>query len=241
MKLEEIEPLQNLCQKISEIKQQIISHDLLHSGNEALYFNNDEITTGLINNKVEVKAHLLTGQLLYFDNEKGYYINLYADNIADSLKKITDLYDLKSPQEKLDNMSSDMLSSFHSYAVPSRRILELFRMKLQNNFTLVHLWPHHFDFSVEWFTGKPEEQVGTGISPGDKDNAEPYLYMNPYPFNEKVTENKIPLGTWNLSGSKGVIVKLNDLLKYSPENATEKLHETFEIVKKNFDVSNLTE
>ena len=238
MRLEQIQPLQKVCQKISEIKQQMISEDLLHSGKEALYFNNDEITTGLINNKIEIKIHLLTGKLVYFNNERGHYINLYKDNISDSLKKITDRYDLKPPEEKLGNVSSEMLSSFHAYAVPAKRLLELFRNRLENNFTLVHLWPHHFDFSVEWFTGKPEEQIGTGISPGDKDNANPYLYMNPYPFNEKLIENKIPLGTWNLHGSKGMKIELKELLNYSPENAADKLNEAFAVVKKNFGLSN---
>ena len=36
------------------------------------------------------------------------------------------------------------------------------------NSRLFILWPHHFDFSVEWFTGKKDEQIGTGISPGDE-------------------------------------------------------------------------
>ena len=107
-------------------------------------------------------------------------------------------------------------------------------MTLRNKFTLVHLWPHHFDFSLEWFTGNNDEQIGTGISPGDENNSEPYLYMNPYPFNEKVLEQNIPLGKWNTDGWKGVKIEWKDLLNYPSQNASGKLHDVFEIVKMNF-------
>ena len=41
-----------------------------------MFLQNDEITTGLINNKTEIKIHLLTGQLSYFNNEQGLAIDL---------------------------------------------------------------------------------------------------------------------------------------------------------------------
>ncbi len=103
------------------------------------------------------------------------------------------------PETKLENVTHEQLSKFYDYAIKAKRTIELFRMRLEGNFTLVHLWPHHFDFSVEWFTGKKDEQIGTGISPGDEQYSEPYLYMNPYPFNQKVIENNLPIGTWHTS------------------------------------------
>ncbi len=233
MNIQQMQPLHKVCLTISEIKQQLVE-ELSHDGNQALYFNNDEITTGLINNKIEIKIHLSTGQLLYFNDEKGHYIDLYTDNIIEKLNEITEIYGLKSTEGRLENLNFEKISSFREYAIPAHRILELFRMTLRNNFTLIHLWPHHFDFSVEWFTGNADEQIGTGISPGDENNSEPYLYMNPYPFNEKVLEQKLPLGNWNTEGWKGVKIEWKDLLKYPPQNAAGKLHEVFETVKMNF-------
>jgi len=233
MNIQQMQPLHKVCLTISEIKQQLVE-ELSHDGNQALYFNNDEITTGLINNKIEIKIHLSTGQLLYFNDEKVHYIDLYTDNIIEKLNEITEIYGLKSTEGRLENLNFEKISSFREYAIPAHRILELFRMTLRNNFTLIHLWPHHFDFSVEWFTGNADEQIGTGISPGDENNSEPYLYMNPYPFNEKVLEQKLPLGNWNTEGWKGVKIEWKDLLKYPPQNAAGKLHEVFETVKMNF-------
>lgn len=238
MNIQNMQPMQKLCMEISEIKQQLISDELPHYGSQALYFQNNEITTGLINNKIEIKIHLSTGQLLYFNDEIGYYIDLFTDDIAEKLTKITEKYGLKGPEGKLENLDFEKISSFGDYTIPAIKVLELFRMTLRNKFTLIHLWPHHFDFSLEWFTGNTDEQIGTGISPGDEHYSEPYLYMNPYPFNEQVIANELSIGTWHTSGWQGVKIEWKDLLKYSPANAVNKLHEVFEVVKKNFNDSN---
>ena len=233
MNIQQMQPLQKLCLTISKIKEQIVD-ELHHYANQALFFQNDEITTGLMNNKIEIKIHLNTGQLLYFNDEVGYYIDLFTDDITEKLNEITQTYGLKRPEEKLENLDFEKLSSFHDYVIPAHKILELFRMTLRNKFTLIHLWPHHFDFSLEWFTGNGDEQIGTGISSGDENNSEPYLYMNPYPFNEKVLEQNLPLGKWNTDGWKGVKIEWQDLLKYPPQNASSKLHEVFTTVGINF-------
>ena len=233
MNIQQMQPLQKLCLAISKIKEQIID-ELPHYGHQSLFFQNNEITTGLMNNKTEIKIHLKTGQLLYFNNEVGHYIDLFTDDITEKLNEITQKYGIVGLEEKLVNLDFEKLSSFHDYAITAHKILELFRMTLHDNFTLIHLWPHHFDFSVEWFTGNADEQIGTGISPGDETNSEPYLYMNPYPFNDTILEKKLPLGNWNTEGWKGVKIEWKDLLKYPPQNASSKLHEVFETVKTNF-------
>jgi hypothetical protein len=54
-------------------------------------------------------------------------------------------------------------------------------MKLSDRFTQVHLWPDGFDFSVESFMMKSNEQIRVGISPGDNAYDSPYLYVKPLP------------------------------------------------------------
>jgi hypothetical protein len=233
MNIQLIKPLQTLSIEISKIKEQIID-ELPHYGHQSLYYNNHEITTGLLNNKIEIKTHLKTGQLQWYNDETVHYIDLFTDDITKSLNEIAEKYGLKGPEITLENVDYVKLDSFDKYAMDAKYILELFRMKLRDNLTLIHLWPHHFDFSVEWFTGNTDEQIGTGISPGDESSSEPYLYMNPYPFNEKVLEQKLPLGIWNTDGWKGVKIELKDLLKYPPQNAASKLHDIFDVVKMNF-------
>ncbi len=135
----------------------------------------------------------------------------------------------------LENVTHSELSDFYDYAIKAKRTIEMFRFTLDGKFTLVHLWPDHFDFSVEWFTGKKDEQIGAGISPGDEQYDEPYFYMNPYPFNSKVTQNNLPVGTWHTSSWKGIKVDREDLAKYPQNEVTDLLHQLFLIAKKNFD------
>ncbi len=229
----EFENLHQVCMTIGEIKQQLVD-ELPHFGHHGLFFQNDEITTGLLNNKTEIKINLQTGQLLYFDNEKGSFINLKKDDILEKLKTITANQNLKISTKSLDNTTDQELSEYHDFAKKVTQILELFRMNLRDNFTLIHLWPHHFDFSLEWFTGNKDEQIGTGISPGDEQNSNPYLYMNPWPFNEKITNESLPIGKWNTDGWNGIKVKWNELEQLSPKDAARKITELFLIVKKSF-------
>ena len=234
MRPADIEQLQNVCKFISELKTQLIS-ELPHYGHEALYFVNDEITTGLLNNETEIKINLLTGQLLYFHDEKGHFLDLTKNGIQDKLGEIISKFNLKTPETFLEKVPHSQLSEYYSFAIKAKRTIELFRMTLEGNFTLVHLWPHHFDFSVEWFTGNKDEQIGTGISPGDKEYSNPYLYMNPYPFNEKVMQHNLPIGKWHTSSWKGIKIDREDLGSYSQSEATDLLHQTFLVAKKNFE------
>ena len=234
MKPSEIKQLQNVCKAVSELKSQLIEK-LPHFGHQALYFENDEISTGLLNNKTEIKINLLSGQLLYFHNEQGHFIDITKDGIKEKLSKISARYNLKMPQINLEKVSHNQLSEYYSYAIIAKRTIELFRMTLEGNFTLVHLWPHHFDFSVEWFTGKKDEQIGTGISPGDEQYSEPYMYMNPYPFNPKITQYNLPIGKWHTASWKGIKVDREDIGKYPQNEVTDLLHQAFLIAQKNFE------
>ncbi len=95
--LERIYHLQTVCRIISQIKSQLIE-ELPHYGHDALFFQNDEITTGLLNNKKEVKIHLLTGELLYFHNEIGHFVDLTCDGFYERLESIVIKYRLKMPK-----------------------------------------------------------------------------------------------------------------------------------------------
>ncbi|MCH9042461.1 MAG: hypothetical protein IIB80_09950 [Thaumarchaeota archaeon] len=228
-----IKNLHEICMTIGEIKQQLVE-ELPHYGHHSLFLQNDEITTGQLDNKTEIKINLLTGQLLYFENERGFFIDLKNDNVLEKLKSVTSSKNLNISAESLNNTTEQELTGYHDFAKKAIQILELFRMNLRDNFTLIHLWPHHFDFSLEWYTGSKDEQIGTGISPGDEQYSNPYLYMNPWPFEEKITETFLPIGTWHTNGWNGIKVEWDELVQFTPKNAAEKITELFSIAKKSF-------
>jgi hypothetical protein len=227
------ENIHPICMVIGELKQQLIK-ELPHFGHHGLFFQNDEITTGQLNNETEIKINLLTGQLLYFHNEKGHFIDLKKDNILEKLKKISSEQNLKLSEKPLKNVNEEELQSYHDFAIKAKQVLELFRMNLRDNFTLIHLWPHHFDFSLEWFTGNNDEQIGIGISPADENYPFPYLYMNPWPFNEKMVDEPLSIGKWHTNPWKGIKVDWDEIIQFSPKDAAKKLSELFLIAKKSF-------
>ena len=94
MKPSEIKQLQNACLAMSELKSQLIE-ELPHFGHQSLFFENDEITTGQLNNKTEIKINLLTGQLLYFHNEEGHLIDSMKVTFQEECAKIVTKYNLK--------------------------------------------------------------------------------------------------------------------------------------------------
>ena len=233
--LDKIKDLQSICKVISILKSQLIE-ELPHYGHDALYLNNDEITTGLLNNMTEIKVHLVAGQLLYFHNEHGHFIDLIRDNILENLKSIVARYGISMTPSTtpLTNLQSEALSYYLSWATKVSRCLELFRMKLRGHFTQLHLWTHGFDFSVEWFTGKNDEQIGIGISPGDDKYESPYLYVNPYPFKQKMDELVLPIGIWHTGDWNGIKVEWKNIENMSEQEISNLVYDLFLLAECNF-------
>jgi hypothetical protein len=113
-------------------------------------------------------------------------------------------------------------------------VFELFRMKLSNRFTQVHLWPNCFDLSVESFTMKNNEQIGVGISPGDNDYESPYLCVNPYPFDEKMDDQSFAIGKWLTTGWSGIKVEWKELEDKIEQEITSTIYDLFLVAVRNF-------
>lgn len=236
MKPEQIQRLRDVCIVIGKIKQQIID-ELPHYGHKGLFFQNDEITTGYLNNNTEIKIHLIANILTYFKNENMESVDLSTNDISSKLKQIIQKNNLKTIDVNLKPLSFAEIKTYLDFAIKSKRILELFRMKLYGKISLIHLWPDHFDFSLEWFSGHNDEQIGIGISPGDEQFATPYAYVTPYPFNDKITQSKLPIGQWNTTNWYGIKVEFSDLEKLDTVDAANKLYDLFKIAKTNFELS----
>lgn len=231
---ERIKDLRKVCRLLSMLKSQLIQK-LPHYSHDALFLKNDEITTGLLNNITEIKIHLLTGQLLYFHNEEGSTIDLISDEIPRQVKRIVSNYGLNMPQiPDLRNLNIADLSYYLDFAAKANRSLELFSMKLTGQFTQVHLWPDGFDFSVEWFTEKNDEQIGVGISPGQDQHESPYLYVNPYPFDEKMVNESLSTGRWHTVGWKGIKVEWTELEMNLEKEISGKIYDLFLIAQRNY-------
>jgi hypothetical protein len=232
---ETVVQLRKICGIIANVKAQQIPK-LPHYGHESIFFQNSGITTGLINNNKEIKIDLFNGLLLYYDNEYTQTIDLTDRNIYLNFRQLFS-HSLEMLQiDNLEILKLEDLKDYFDFISKANLSLEVFRSKLNGNFTLVHLWPDGFDLSVEWFTGIKDQQIGIGISPGDKDFSNPYLYVNPYPFNRESLKEKLPIGIWNTFKWNGIKVEWYDLEKLYVKDISNIINDLFNSAKKLFNV-----
>jgi hypothetical protein len=69
----------------------------------------------------------------------------------------------------------------------------------------VQLWPEHFDLAVELGNEAKGQRATYGVSPGDQDHDEPYLYVTPW-------SGEVSGELWNATGFKGAELSYAELL-----------------------------
>ncbi len=97
------------------------------------------------------------------------------------------------------------------------RLLTRFRSEQRNETTPVQLWPHHFDLSMMWFSGRkvpgqdpydPElsdEQMSFGFAFGDTSHPDPYFYITAYPLPAGFSEIELPkFASWKTNDWTGI-------------------------------------
>ncbi len=76
----------------------------------------------------------------------------------------------------------------------------------------VRCWPHHFDIAtlIEFAPAKGHDSgrsIGLGMTPGDSNYAEPYLYVTPWPYpNDPPLPDLDAEGQWHTEGWLGAVL-----------------------------------
>lgn len=88
----------------------------------------------------------------------------------------------------------------------------------------VRCWPHHFDIAtlVTLDPNKSVEEtrsVGCGMSPGDDTYAEPYWYVNLWPYPETSQLPQLSIGKWHTEGWVGAILTATALVEGGPRDS----------------------
>ena len=94
-----------------------------------------------------------------------------------------------------------------------------FRNELGGERSPVQLWPHHFDLSTSWFSGRlipgkdpndaesSKEQMMFGFSTGDETISNPYFYVLAYPTPKNFPNFNMPDGAmWNTNRFQGGVM-----------------------------------
>ena len=77
-------------------------------------------------------------------------------------------------------------------------------------------WPHHFDIatliSLDEDSGEDARSVGVGLSLGDENYAEPYIYVSPWPYPENSDLPELGAGHWHTDGFTAAILTSADIV-----------------------------
>ena len=134
-------------------------------------------------------------------------------------------------------------SDYWSLLEEINRITNKFRSELSGERCPVQLWPHHFDLSMSWFSGRlvpgkdpddvesSKEQMMFGFSTGDDAIVDAYFYITAFPVpdglqNLQISEN----AKWNTNGFQGSVMKYESFAGAS--NPEEKLLTYFRTFQK---------
>ncbi|HSM02803.1 MAG TPA: DUF5996 family protein [Acidimicrobiia bacterium] len=85
----------------------------------------------------------------------------------------------------------------------------------------IHIWPHHFDMSFEWYGSRQVEGEDGSTSPAQINLGfnvldDPYLYSSPWPFDEGLLDEALPgKARWHTDGWTGSMLPFEALLGQS--------------------------
>ncbi len=114
--------------------------------------------------------------------------------------------------------------AYRDILLETDKILELHKSGLTGETGPIQLWPHNFDLAFEWFgtrlvphgdgdnAQELPSQINFGLAPGDSSHAEAYFYSNPWPFEDSLTDHKLPgSARWFTESWKGTLLSYDEV------------------------------
>ena len=139
--------------------------------------------------------------------------------------------------DRVFNIEEQDAKNFHTQFVNYNALLSDFHKRVKDGVkTQICLWPHHFDNSFKWFSGRKfddgDEQMGIGVSNGDDTYELPYISMTLWPALRKTNTLEIPEGaSLHDSDWTGMILPYDSIVEMKSAEEQKKLTDNF------FDVS----
>lgn len=236
--------VQIIAQLLSAIKGKLVPHQKNWEEFSLNIYSNGFTTGSMPVNAagkfdiIELKVNLIDHKLIVcgcnFNDEFNIEVNS-IEIITESLKNNFEINGLQFPEVDSKFYTNNIL------IYKTSEINKLWNLFSQFYFLLmkfrgsslfetsnINFWPHHFDMALLVFSGKiiaeqdpkdwdySREQMNFGLSSGDHNITEPYIYITSYPFDENLIENKLPeFASWNTNGWKGMLIKLSSLVYYN--------------------------
>jgi len=234
------ENLHQVAKYLRHIKIQLIG-DLPHEGQHSLFWFNNCMTTGLLNNQIEVKVDLNHRVFHYHDGEFGHTVRLNQTDTNQNIRAILDEMGLVHPDFGFPNITREEFTIFPQFMNKVFSVLEGYRYSLTGEFTpTARYWPHNFDMDVVQYLHRKGEvvpEIGIGISPGDDFVTDPYIYINVWPFEIETKEKNVPLGEWMAYSEDryGLIIEWDKVEDKSVDEIIGIIKQARQILMTNFD------
>ena len=119
----------------------------------------------------------------------------------------------------------DAAKAYLKALVQVDNLFKKFRASFREESSPVHLFPHHFDLAVTWFSGRlipgkgpsdPEsadEQMTFGFVTGDRGIEDAYFYATAYPTPNDLTDQSLPaVADWHTEGWTGAVLPYQALV-----------------------------
>lgn len=142
-------------------------------------------------------------------------LRLPSDKIKLSLPYQIESYDYEKPL----NVDAYALLVYKELYNTAYKILQSVVKDWEDAYD-IRCWPHHFDLATlipveSDDKGEILKSIGLGLSPGDNDIQEPYLYINVWPIIHYDSLNRYILdnGYWNKGGWSGAVLRYSDFKK----------------------------
>ncbi len=94
-----------------------------------------------------------------------------------------------------DRLEEGALSSLAAWFNEAAALLQAVHAE-ETSASPVRCWPHHFDIAT-LISLDGEKSIGAGLSPGDENYAEPYLYVTPWPYPDAGALPPLNIGAWH--------------------------------------------
>lgn len=125
----------------------------------------------------------------------------------------------ESLETRLHDYDPEAAARFGSALSAIDLVFKEFKGRLREESGPVQVFPHHFDLSLSWFTGRrvpgvdiadaanADEQMSFGFSTGDASISDAYFYATAYPTPEGLTDERLPAGAcWHTHGFTGAVL-----------------------------------
>jgi hypothetical protein len=161
------------------------------------------------------------GEHADFPMDSGVSVNDFADQIFErvaALGRPGDYDRSRFASDESHPYDHDAVTTYWSNLTAIAGVFERRRAEMEGEPGPVHLWPHHFDLSFEWYgTRSIEGEDGTEspaqINLGFNVLDEQYLYSSPWPFDDSLTQTPLPgAARWHTEGWSGSMLPYETLV-----------------------------